>query len=240
MGFPQPRLAYSTMSKSTTSEMNTQPLKTKWLVGVLLFFTFYATMRYIVFKGVDVVHFPVYIVNKIVSVAGIFFIAMSYVIGKVGWLKFQSNEQREQFIRYVGLSGFSLCALHVFLSLILITPGYFPKFYTGSMMNLKGEMTMLMGVLSLYCFSIPAITTLPFMQEAVGIKKWQKGQSMGYYGLLTSLLHTTIMGASGWLVVSKWPGYMPPISLISTIIALVPLYLKLTKKKANTAIEGDK
>ena len=100
------------------------------------------------------------------------------------------------------------------------------------MMNLTGETTMLMGVLSLYCFSIPAITTIPFMQEAVGIKKWQRRQSMGYFGLLTSLIHTAVMGFAGWFSVTKWPGYLPPISLISAIIVLIPLYLKLTTKNS--------
>ena len=126
--------------------------------------------------------------------------------------------------------GFSLIAMHVFMSLLIITPEYFPKFYDDKMMNFKGELSMLMGVLSLYFFTIPAITTIPFMQEAVGIKKWQQGQRMGYYGLLTSLLHTGVMGYSGWFDIEKWPGYLPPITLIGTIIAFIPLYLKLIKK----------
>ena len=99
-------------------------------------------------------------------------------------------------------------------------------------MNLTGELSMLMGVISLYCFSIPAITTIPFMQEAVGIKKWRKGQNMGYYGLITALLHTTVMGFAGWITVNKWPGYFPPMSLVGAIIASIPLYLKLTKRNS--------
>jgi len=37
------------------------------------------------------------------------------------------------------------------------------------------------------------------------------------------------MGFSGWFDIEKWPGYMPPISLIATLIAIVPLYLKYIK-----------
>lgn len=218
------------MSNSLSKKENIKSLKAKWLSSVLSFFFLYATMRYVVFKGVDPVHLPIYIVNKVFSVSGIFFLATSYAFGKIRWLNFNNESKQIQFIKYTGLVGFSLIAMHVFMSLLIITPEYFPKFFDGNMMNFKGEMTMLMGVLSLYFFTIPAITTIPFMQEAVGIKKWQQGQQMGYYGLLTSLVHTTIMGYSGWLDIEKWPGYLPPISLIGTIIAFIPLYLKLIKK----------
>ena len=98
------------------------------------------------------------------------------------------------------------------------------------MMNLTGEASMLLGVFSLYCFSIPAITTIPFMQEAVGIKKWQKGQQMGYIGLVTAFFHVLIMGASGWLAVETWPGFLPPISLLGALLAVVPIYLKIARR----------
>lgn len=217
------------MPASQSKEENIKTVKIRWLTGVMLFFFLYATIRYIVFKGVDPIHFPLYIVNKVFSVSGIFFLAMSYTFGKLRWLKFYTESKQNKFIKYAGLVGFSLIAMHVFMSLLIISPEYYPKFYESGMMNFKGEFSMLMGVLSLYCFTIPAITTLPFMQEAVGIKRWQKGQQIGYYGLLASLLHTGIMGFSSWFDIAKWPGYLPPISLLGAIIVLVPLYLKIIK-----------
>ena len=206
-----------------------RPLKIKWLSLTLLFFIMYATMRYIVFKGVDPIHYPIYILNKVTSTAGLFFIAISYAWTKTSWFKLRHTTQDASFIQFNGLLGFSLSAMHVFMSLIILNPTYYPKFYDGEMMNFNGELSMLMGVLCIFFFTIPAITTIPFMQEAVGIKKWQKRQRMGYYGLLTALLHVVIMGFSGWLKVETWPGYLPPLTLLATIIAIVPLYLKVAK-----------
>lgn len=206
-------------------------LRIKWIIFVLLFFLIYATLRYIIFKGVDIIHFPLYIVNKIFSISGICFLAVSYATGKLKWLKFNDSTMQNQFIKFTGLAGFSLSAMHVFISLIILSPAYFPKFYSDEMLNLKGELSMLMGIFSLYCFTMPAITTIPFMQEAVGIKKWQQGQRMGYLGLFVAFLHTAIMGFSGWLDISSWPGYLPPITLIGTIIAIIPLYLKFLRNK---------
>ncbi|NJN26846.1 MAG: hypothetical protein HC819_13140 [Cyclobacteriaceae bacterium] len=204
--------------------------KNNLLWKVLIFFSLYAVLRYLVFKGVALIHFPLYIVNKILSISGIFFLALSYVTGKSIWPIFEDAPSRNQFVKYCGLAGFSLIAMHVFISLIILTPAYFPKFYQDDMMNLTGEVSMLMGVVSLYFFSIPAITTIPFMQEAVGIQKWQKGQRMGYFGLVTSLLHVGAMGLDGWIKWQLWPGYMPPISLLAAILVCIPLYYKLAGK----------
>ncbi len=206
-------------------------LKVKWLSGTLIFFTLYATMRYIVFKGIDPIHFPAYIVNKVLTISGVFLLAVSYTSGKIKGLALRDNTKQIQFVKFSGLAGFSLNAMHAFISLILISPAYYPKFYTGDMLNLTGELTMVMGVFSLYCFSIPAITTIPFMQEAVGIRKWQQGQRMGYLGLFTALLHVAFMGFSGWVKVEEWPGHMPPITLLGALLVLVPLFLKITKAK---------
>lgn len=208
-----------------------QPIKIKWLTFVLLFATVYATMRYIVFKGVELSHYPLYIVNKIFSISGLFFLALSYSFNKIKRLTINGHSRPKDFIKFTGLAGFSLSAMHVLISLAILSPEYYPKFYNQNMMNFTGELSMLFGVLSLYFFTIPAISTIPFMQEAVGIKKWQQGQRMGYIGLWTALLHTAIMGYSGWLDISTWPGYMPSISLLAVIIAAVPLYLKFFRNK---------
>lgn len=218
------------MLETANEASKTKSLKIRWLTLVILFFILYATLRYIVFKGVNPVHFPLYIVNKIFSTAGLFFLSASYALGKIKHKKLKDKQVKIQFIKFFGMAGFSLSAMHVFISMIILTPSYYPKFYHGEMMNFTGELSMLMGVLSIFFFTIPAITTIPFMQEAVGIKKWQKGQRVGYLGLLTALLHVLIMGYSGWLDVEKWPGYLPPITLIAALIAIVPLYLKFIKK----------
>lgn len=219
------------MSESEFKDKQLKSIKIRWLTIVILFFVFYGTLRYIVFKGVNPIHIPLYITNKIVSTSGLFFLALSYAWGKMKWLKLKKKNLTNHFIKFTGLVGFSLSAMHVFMSLIIISPAYYPKFYEGDMMNFKGELSMLMGVFSFYCFTIPAITTIPFMQEAVGIKKWQKGQQMGYIGLFTALLHVLFMGFSGWFTIDKWPGYLPPITLIAALIAFIPLYLKFLKKQ---------
>lgn len=208
--------------------------KVQWLATVLIFFLMYATVRYIVFKGVEMIHFPVYIINKVCSVSGVFFIALSYASGRIKWPFFHESEKHLHFVKFAGLSGFSLVAMHAFLSMIILTPAYFPKLFHGEMMNFKGEFTVLMGVLSLFFFSIPAITSIPQMQDALGLRRWKTRQRIGYAGLCTTLLHSGVMGFSSWMEVHKWPGYLPPITMLGAVFATTPLVLKFLLKDSDT------
>ena len=93
--------------------------------------------------------------------------------------------------------------------------------------NLTGELSMVFGVLSLWCLALTAITSLPFMYEAVGADRWQRGQRMGYFSLVLAAGHLVVMGLSGWLKPSGWAGSLPPISMVAFIAAIFPVLVKL-------------
>ena len=205
-----------------------QPFTVRWfllLFGVPLS---YAIFRYHVFSGVEWSHFPVYIANKACSLAAVVFIATSYLIGKTLRVYDDQPGKRLLLIKFCGLMGFSLAAIHAFMALLLFSPHYYPKFFhEAGKMNLTGELSMAFGVLSLWCLAITAITSLPFMYEAVGADRWRRGQRMGYFSLALAGGHVLVMGFSGWLAPAGWPGSLPPISLVAFAAAAIPLLVKL-------------
>ena len=221
------------MRKEISEHYELSRYKRKWLISVLVISIFYSVLRYNVFKGVLFDHFPVYILNKVISFSGLVFIALSYVFSKSRWLRFDDSTLNVQFSKYMGLLGFSLSAIHVFLSLMILNAEYYPKLFKGGMLNFKGELSMLMGVGCFFCFAVPAITTIPVMQDAMGISKWQQSQRIGYLGLLLAVLHVFVMGFAGWLKVETWPGYLPPITLLSFLVGAVPLIFKYTRNNSN-------
>ncbi len=78
-------------------------------------------------------------------------------------------------------------------------------------MNLSGELTVLFGVLAAYCF-------------------WVLRNRPWVYQVLATLCiagHLVTMGFNGWLAVAKWHGGLPPISLISMVLATTSLLLFL-------------
>jgi DMSO/TMAO reductase YedYZ heme-binding membrane subunit len=210
-----------------------QTFTIRWLIVLLGVPVTYAIVRYHVFSGIDWSHFPLFIANKGIALAAVVIIATSYLIGRA--LHVYENEPKKRLIlvKFCGLIGFSLASVHALMSLLLISPAYYPKFFVESgKMNFTGELTMVFGVLSLWCLAITAITSLPFMYDAVGAERWQRGQRMGYLSLGLAAGHGLVMGWSGWLTPGSWHGGLPPVSLVGFIAAMVPLLFKMFENSA--------
>ena len=215
---------------STENSRLIQNFTVPWLVVLLGVPLTYAVVRYHVLQGVEWSHFPLFIANKAFSLAAVFFIAASYLIGKISRLFGDDPDRRLILIKFCGLMGFSLAAIHALMALLIVSPEYYPKFFlAGGRMNLTGELNLLFGVLGLWCLSITAITSLPFMYEAIGADRWYRGQRMGYLALTMVAGHTVVMGFPGWITPAGWPAYLPPISLVAFTAALIPLLVKLRR-----------
>lgn len=217
------------------SERLFQGFTNRWFILLFGVPLTYSIFRYHIVGVVDWEHFPLFIANKAISMSSVFFIATSYLIGKTIKLYEDDFPKRLILIKFCGLMGFSMASMHAFMAMLLFTPDYYAKFFHESgQMNLTGELSMLFGVLSLWCLTITAITSLPFMYDAVGADRWHRGQRMGYFSLLLVAGHLIVMGLHGWLAPSGWPAYLPPISLVACIAAMIPLLVKMTgpsKKK---------
>ena len=196
----------------------------------------YTALRYIVFGNTEYHQWPLFLGNKAISLGGIILLALSYLLSQRNNLTEPEKKQHLSLIRFCGLGGFSLIGMHAFASLMVLTPINFPKFYHDSgQMNFIGEFSMLMGVVSLWCFCLPAITTIPNMFQAIGEERWRRNQRVGYFGLALAAIHVGVMGLPGWMTPEKWYGYLPPITLVSFVVAAIPLILRLRKNGRNGA-----
>ncbi|MBI2145038.1 hypothetical protein HYU18_01810, partial [Candidatus Woesearchaeota archaeon] len=90
----------------------------------------YAVVRYHVIKGVPWDDFPLYILNKAVSLAAVFLIAMSYEFGPLARFLPRVFVPLLPARKYLGLLGFGLAAVHAVMSLLLFSPAYYPKFFS--------------------------------------------------------------------------------------------------------------
>ena len=172
-------------------------------------------------------HFPLFILNKIVSLAAVFFVGASYLIGKMIRWHDDDPKLRLVVIKFCGLVGFFLAAIHGFMSFFLLTPAYFGKYFdeTGRL-NLQGELGMALGIVALFFLLSPALTTLPMMPKAIGGWRWKRTQRLGYLALLITAVHLFVLGFKGWLTPEKWPWGLLPISLVAFVAAVIPLLVK--------------
>ena len=228
------------MKQSPQDDSLIQAFTSRWFLLLFGVPATYAVVRYHLFGGVDWEHFPLFIANKAISLSAVFFIAMSYLIGKAFKVYDTAPEKRLILIKFCGLIGFSLAAIHAFMSLLLFTPEYYPKLFgSDGRLNLTGELSMAFGVLSLWCLTVTAIASFPFMYDAVGAERWKRGQRMGYLCLALAGGHVVVMGLPGWLKPAGWHGYLPPISLVAFIVILFALLMKALARRPHPPKQGD-
>ena len=204
-----------------------QPTTVKWFAAVFGVSLLYALIRYHFVGHVAWSHFPLFILNKIISLAAVVFVACSYLIGKIIRWHDDNRQLRLVVIKFCGLMGFFLACVHAFMSVMLMNPSYFAKYFgADGRMNLQGELGMAVGVVALFFLSSPAITTLPMMPGAIGGWRWKRSQRMGYVALALVVVHLVALGLKGWMSPGKWPSGLVPISLVACVVALVPLVVK--------------
>jgi len=204
-----------------------QPTTAKWFAVIFGAALFYAIVRYHVAGDVSWRHFPLFILNKVISLAAVGFVSSSYLIGKIFRWHDHDKALRLVVIKFCGLMGFFLAAAHALMSVFLFTPAYFAKYFLpDGRLNLQGEVGMAVGIVALFFLLSPAITTLPMMPKALGGWRWKRTQRVGYLALLLTVVHLLFLGLKGWLTPGKWPMGLVPISLIAFVAALIPLLVK--------------
>jgi DMSO/TMAO reductase YedYZ heme-binding membrane subunit len=204
-----------------------QPTTAKWFTAIVGAALAYAMVRYHLVGDVAWRHFPLFILNKAISLAAVGFVASSYLIGKVIRWHDHDKALRLVVIKFCGLMGFFLAAVHAIMSVLLLTPSYFAKYFDASgRLNLQGEVGMAVGIVALFFLMSPAITTLPMMPKALGGWRWKRSQRVGYLALPLTAVHLLFLGLKGWLAPGKWPAGLVPISLLAFVVALIPLVVK--------------
>ena len=204
-----------------------QPTTAKWFGVVFGGSLLYAIVRYHLAGDVEWRHFPLFIFNKATSLAAVVFVSCSYLIGKIIHWHDDDKVLRLVVIKFCGLMGFFLAGIHAFLSVSLLTPAYYAKYFdAGGRLNLQGELAVSVGVVALFFLMSPAIMTIPMMPKAVGGQRWKRGQRLGYLTLILVVVHLVVLGLKGWLAPKGWQAGLPPISLLAVLAALTPLLVK--------------
>ena len=184
-----------------------------YVILIFLFTLIYSIVRYNIFKDVPWSDLPLYVMNKALSFAAIIYITTYLILEKK-----DHHELGTKIRKYAT----NLVFIHLTISLIILTPSYYQKFFDGERFNLIGQLSLLAGVVA-----------LGLMNSLRFTKKINPKESTSYfrkYGtellLLLISLHLFIMGYQGWLTPCNWPGGLPPITLLAFIVSIIPLFIK--------------
>ncbi len=185
--------------------MRKYALSTAVLVGCLG----YAILRYLIFKGVSPQQLPLYIFNKAISWAGVILIGLA---------PFQKDWPARA---RTGIIGFVFGSFHLIASLLILNPTYFQKFYQANgWLTWQIELSFMVGLFAAGFMTWLFIATIhgppPDAASYHNPFRW-----FGRGILLLTGVHVFLIGYEGWFTPLDWPGYLPPITLLSFLCCLL-------------------
>jgi len=192
--------------KETRVLPNADSSTIKIVSTIFLLSTAYATIRYNVIKGVDWSDWPLYTLNKVFGVTSLLLIVLAVV--RYGLRSMYSNAK---ILHMAGL----FAGIHILLSFMLLSPLYYPKFFLDGKLTILASLSMLLG----------SIAAVIFMNGAVqkGERKTsEKIRSLATISAIISL-HVAFQGYQSWLTPSAWPGFIPPITLLSFLASVTAI-----------------
>lgn len=163
----------------------------------------YAIVRYNLFGDVPIRQIPLYVVNKGAALSSLVLLGLSLLV----------NDRDTR--KGLGRAGFLLLGAHLVISTVILTPAYFGKYYRDDgTFSANIEAGLAVGVAGTLC---AAYLMLAAPQNG-NAKSLRRG--VGRLVLAATAIHTALLGYPVWIDVQSWPGYLPPITLLATGIAI--------------------
>lgn len=188
----------------------------------------YAIVRYNIVRNVSFENVPLFIANKAAALSATILIGFSFLLGPLA--RFWPNKFVPHLYlrKHLGLLGFGIAALHSLMSLALLNPSYYPKFFSANgRLNFMGETSMLSGILAFLVFAAISITSLPPIEKYMDQNQWKFVQRLGYLAYVFVLVHVTVMGFQGWFRPEAWQFALASISLISALFIIFVLVMRI-------------
>jgi len=186
---------------------NKQVIPWQFIILVFSVSYIYAIVRYHFFGNAPLKDFPLYITNKALAISSVVFF-VSYLV----------NKKKS----YLGGISYILVLGHILISLLILSPVYFKKFYSNDFeLNGLGNLSLLAGILSFLALWI-------YHQIKKGNTFYAVFQikHIRNFILITLGLHLLFMGYHEWFNPLTWKGYLPPISLVAMFFVLFGIFKK--------------
>ena len=196
--------------------------------GIILFSLGYAVLRYHLVGGVPWKDFPFYILNKGLSLAAFILISFNFAFSPAKKWGIPIPKPWLDARKVLGMMGFLLVLIHVFMSLMLFSPLRYAKlFEANGTMTLNAGLSMLAGILAFVTLWVYTVSFQTFLREDKAFIALITSRTTMLISFLFGAMHLFFMGYSGWLKPSSWNGGLPPISLVAFVVFLIAYILNL-------------
>jgi hypothetical protein len=214
----------------TTSESRSSAVSI--ITWILAFGIGYAILRYHLAGPVPWKDFPFFILNKGICLSGFILLTLNFAFGPAkniglpvpdGWLSAR---------KAMGMSGFLLILVHVFMSLMLFSPAVYGKFFDhNATLTLLTGLSMITGILAFVILWGYNLSFQTFLREDKAFIQFITSRRFLLLAMLLGAAHLFFMGYEGWLKPAGWHGGLPPISLVAFAIFSVGYVINLFGRK---------
>lgn len=188
----------------------------------------YAFVRYNIVRNVPYDQIPFFISNKVFALSSVIIIGLSFVLGPLAKFWPQTFVPKLYLRKSLGVFGFGTAAVHAVISSSIISPAYYPDFFDAAgKINLIGETTLLFGILAFSIFLIVAVSSIPAIEEKMGMERWKSVQRFGYLAYFLVLLHVGVMDFKDWSDPEAYKYLLIPISLIASLFIIFVFLVRI-------------
>jgi len=200
----------------------------KLIGGVILFSLAYSVLRYHILGDVPWKDLPFFILNKALSLAAFILIAFNFGFGPAKQWGLPIPQSWLDARKALGMSGFLLVLMHVFMSLMLFSATRYGKlFESDGTMTLNAGLSMLAGILAFVTLWVYTVSFQTYLKEDKAFIDFITSRTTMLIAFLFGAIHLLFMGYSGWLNPGAWNGGLPPISLVAFSVFVIVYLLNL-------------
>jgi len=179
----------------------------------------YAVLRYHFLSDIPAADIPFFILNKALAYSGLILFGVAGVRNK--------SADRHQ----LGMAAAYCLLAHVLITMTLFSADYYPKFFIegGTRLTIYASLSLLCGVIAFACL-------VHLWRVSISTRKGTElslVHGLGRILLILAAGHSAMMGVPTWLTPSKWPGSLPPITMLAFVTALIILAITHQRKRSN-------
>jgi len=203
----------------------------KVIVVVLVLSLVYSIVRYHLAGGVPWKELPFFIMNKAISLNGLFLLVITFSIAPLKNMGLNVSDKWMKARKALGMAGFISVFTHMVMSLMLFSPAYYGKFFDDAgRMTLNAQLSMVSGVLA---FVVLWFYNMSFYKQGKDkqINKFIKSRNFLLSVMPLTALHLFFMGYKGWLNPAGWHAGIPPISLVAFTAFVIGYVINIVGRK---------
>jgi hypothetical protein len=183
---------------------------------VMVFGLAYAITRYHLVGPVPWKDFPMFILNKGISLSAFIMLTCNFGFGPLHNLGVKVPEGWLNARKALGMTGFLLVLIHALMSFMLFSPSVYGKFFVeDGTLTMLGGLSMLAGVFAFVVLWGYNMSFQTFLREDKAFIQFITSRKFMLFALLLGAAHIFFMGYEGWLNPDGWHGGIPPVSLVA-------------------------